>query len=339
MTCSAPRSLRIVFFGTAEFAVPCLDALVDAGHQVLAVVTQPDRQSGRGRHLVLTPVKLAALRHGLPITQPRRVRAAAFLATMRELAPDVLALAAYGQIVPQELLELPPLGPINVHGSLLPKYRGAAPVQRAIMAGEQETGVTTMWMDATLDTGDVLLTDTMRIDPEDDAGTLLPKLADLGAALLVKTLNGLVARTIARRRQDDSQASFAPAIQPEEAIIRWGETSSQIVNRIRGLTPRPGAYAEAGTKRVKVWSAAAAIRSGQSEPPGTILGFSKSPPGVLVAAGEGTTALLREAQPENGKRMAADAWARGVRIKAGDRLTLAYPAPSVSSANSSASTI
>src|SRR5437868_6118016 len=166
------RGLRVVFFGTADFAVPSLEALLEAGHSVLAVVTQPDKPQGRGRQPAASPVKQAAARHGLPVMQPRRVRAESFLAAMRDLAPDVLALAAFGQIVPQALLDLPPLGPINVHGSLLPKYRGAAPIQRAVMAGESETGVTTMWMDATLDTGDMLLAASLPILPEDNSGTL-----------------------------------------------------------------------------------------------------------------------------------------------------------------------
>ena len=190
------HSLRVVFFGTAEFAVPSLAALLEAGHQVLAVVTQPDKPSGRGQRLTPSPVKLAALERGLPLVQPKRVRSEAFIAKMRDLAPDVLALAAFGQIVPQALLDLPPLGPINVHGSLLPKYRGAAPLQRAIMAGDRETGVTTMWMDATLDTGDMLLAASLRIEPDDTTGTLFPKMAELGAALLLDTLEGLAAGTI-----------------------------------------------------------------------------------------------------------------------------------------------
>jgi methionyl-tRNA formyltransferase len=191
----AQRPLKIVFFGTAEFAVPSLDALREAGHTLLAVVTQPDKPQGRGQQLSASPVKRAAERYGLPIFQPRRVRAESFIEKIRQLAPDALALAAFGQIIPQALLDIPPLGPINVHGSLLPHYRGAAPIQRAIMAGEEETGVTTMWMDATLDTGDRLLADSLPIDRDDTTGTLTPKLALLGARLLVETLEGLAAGT------------------------------------------------------------------------------------------------------------------------------------------------
>ena len=314
----ARRALRSVFFGTAEFAVPSLVALLDAGHEVLAVVTQPDKPQGRGMQLSASPVKREAERRGLPVLQPRRVRHESFLAKMRELAPDVLTLAAFGQIVPQALLDLSPLGPINVHGSLLPKYRGAAPIQRAIMAGETQTGVTTMWMDATLDTGDMLLSAALNIETEDTAGTLTPKLAILGAELLVQTLKGLAEGTLVRRPQDNSQATFAPALQAEDALIRWEEPAQAIVNRIRGVSPKPGAFSTIRGKRVKVWAAqdAGAVTDAI---PGTVVGLSKNPPGLLVAAGQNTTLRLLETQPDSGKRMAANAWANGLRLTGADR--------------------
>lgn len=317
----ARRKLRIVFFGTAEFAVPSLAALLNAGHEIVAVVTQPDRPQGRGLQTVASPVKKIAEARGLRVLQPRRVRAESFLAEMRALAPEVVALAAFGQIIPQALLDLPPLGPINVHGSLLPKYRGAAPIQRAILAGETETGVTTMWMEATLDTGDMLLAAPLPILPDDTADTLTPKLADLGALLLVETLDGLAAGTLPRRPQDDSQATLAPAITPADGLLRWNEPAATIRNRIRGVSPKPGAFATIKGKRVKVWAAQAAPPPFQAGEPGTILEISKSPAGVLVAAGEGTALLLTEAQPENGRRMPAADWARGLRLVPGDAFT------------------
>ena len=319
--------MRVVFFGTAEFAVPSLEALLSAGHEILAVVTQPDKPQGRGRQMIASPVKQAAERRGLPVLQPRRVRFESFLAKMRELSPDVLALAAFGQVIPQPLLDIPPLGPINVHGSLLPKYRGAAPIQRAIMAGETETGVTTMWMDATLDTGDMLLEASLPILPDDTAGTLTPRLAALGADLLVQTLDGLAKGTLPRRKQDDSLATFAPAILPEDGQIRWDETAQQICNRIRGVSPRPGAYSQIRDKRVKIWAAQpitqAAVSPSQLEipadrEPGAVLAIQKSPPGLRVMAGGGASVLLTEAQPENGKRMSAADWARGLRLAPGE---------------------
>ena len=313
------RRLRTVFFGTADFAVPVLRALLEAGHEVLAVVTQPDKPQGRGMQLTASPVKRAAERHDLPVLQPRRVRSASFVAKMRELAPEVLTLAAFGQIVPQELLDLPPLGPINVHGSLLPKYRGAAPIQRAVMAGETETGVTTMWMDATLDTGDMLLARPLAIAHDDTAGTLFEKLASLGAELLVDTLEGLAAGTLPRRPQDSALATFAPALTPEDGLLSWQESARSLHHRIRGVSPKPGAFAEINGRRVKVWASLVAPEPIGSAPPGTVLGFSRHPAGLLVAAGQSTALLLTETQPDSGKRMPADAWARGLRLVPGDK--------------------
>ncbi|HLV80921.1 MAG TPA: methionyl-tRNA formyltransferase, partial [Chthonomonadaceae bacterium] len=277
------RKRRVVFFGTAEFAVPSLEALLEAGHDVLAVVTQPDKPQGRGRQLAASPVKKAAEAHGLPLLQPRRVRSDAFLEKMRALAPDALALAAFGQIIPQALLDLPPLGPINVHGSLLPKYRGAAPIQRALMAGETVTGITTMWMDATLDTGDILLAGSLPIAPDDTAGTLTSKMAELGARLLVETLDGLAAGTLARKPQDHSQATFAPAITPEDGLLRWEEPAEAVRNRIRGVSPRPGAFTAMKGRRVKVWAAEVAAPASEAVAPGTVLEIRKNPSGVRVA--------------------------------------------------------
>lgn len=304
--------------------MPSLAALVGAGHEILAVVSQPDKPQGRGMQMAASPVKKAAERLGLPILQPRRVRAASFVEKMRELRPDVLALAAFGQIIPQDLLDIPPLGPINVHGSLLPKYRGAAPIQRAVMAGDAETGVTTMRMEAALDTGDMLLKATLPIGPDDTSGTLFPRLAELGAALLLETLDGLANGTITRIPQDDAQMTLAPMITPEDSVLNWSETAQAIDCRIRGLSPKPGVFAKVEingqAKRVKIWSAKPAETGAAPDAePGTLLAIAKTPPALLVAAGGGTVARVLEAQPENGKRMAAAEWARGARLKVGDR--------------------
>ncbi len=325
--------LRIVFFGTADFAAPSLEALVAAGHEILAVVSQPDKPQGRGMNLAASPVKKAAERLGLPVLQPKRVRSAAFVEKMRGLRPDVLALAAFGQIIPQDLLDVPPLGPINVHGSLLPKYRGAAPIQRAIIAGDAETGVTTMRMEATLDTGDMLLKATLPIGPDDTSGTLFSKLATLGAELLLKTLDGLANGTIARVPQNDAEATLAPMITPEDSLLDWNDSARLLDCRIRGLSPKPGAFAiieiNGQPKRVKIWNLKPAEPSAEVESvadaaPGTVLAIEKNgadggPPGLLVAAGNRSVARIFEAQPENGKRMTATDWARGARIKPGDR--------------------
>ena len=311
------KKLRIVFFGTAEFAVPSLEALVAAGHEILVVVTQPDKPQGRGRQLFPSPVKMAALKYGLQTMQPKRVRSENFLSKMRELKPDALALAAFGQIIPQALLDIPPLGPINVHGSLLPKHRGAAPIQRAIMAGEKFTGVTTMRMDATLDTGDILLSASIPIEVNDTSGTLIEKLSSLGASLLVETLEGLSKGTLSRTPQDHGEATLAPALTPEDTLIRWEESAERICNRVRGLVPRLSGVTEIGGKRLKVWAAEAVQISEKTVRPGVVIAIQKRPAGVLVASGQGGVVLLTEVQPENGKRMSAADWARGVRLATG----------------------
>ena len=304
-----------MFFGTSEFAVPTIDAIAASGrHHILTVVTQPDKPQGRGLHFAVSPVKRAAERLGLTIHQPRRVRSEAFLDLAREMKPDALVLAAFGQLIPQALLDLPPFGPINVHGSLLPAYRGAAPIQRAIMNGETETGITTMWMDATLDTGDILLQRSLPIEDEDTSGTLIPKMADLGAELLMETLDLLEDGKCSRIPQDHALATFAPAIAPEDSGISWTNSAQAIRNRIRALSPRPGAFTAFKGRKLKLWDAMANEHAlGR---PGEVTAVSKE--GISVAAGNGTL-MLREVQAENAKRMSAADWARGARVAVGER--------------------
>jgi methionyl-tRNA formyltransferase len=310
--------MRVLFFGTAEFAVPTLEALVAAEeHQIIAVVTQPDRPQGRGQRIGASPVKIAALRHGLEILQPPRVRAPRFIEHARALQPDVLVLAAFGQIIPQALLDLPPLGPINVHASLLPAYRGAAPIQHALLNGETVTGVTTLWMDATLDTGDILLQRAVPIDPSDTTGTLTPKLAQVGAELLLETIALLEAGQCPRVPQDHTKATYAPAITPEDAVVRWEESASRILNRIRALSPRPGVFAEIKGRRVKLWWGR--IEEKHAAEPGLVCNVCNE--GVAVGTGSGVF-LLTEVQPESGRRMGAAEWARGARITIGDRFAV-----------------
>ncbi len=313
-----PLSLKVIFMGTAEFAVPSLEALVKAGHTICAVVSQPDTPQGRGHRLTASPVKIAAERLGLPVLQPIRVRSKAFQESLRSLEPDVIAVAAYGQIIPQSLLDLPRIAPINVHGSLLPKYRGAAPIQRAIMANEEETGVSTMWMDAGIDTGDILLRESLPIGRDDTAGTLTPRLAILGAKLLLVTIERLANNTLTRTPQDHIIATHAPMLQPEDGRIRWEERAEYISARIRGVNPKPGAYTEFQGKRVKVWMALSTDEQEVNTLPGTLLGFQKSPAGLRISAGEQSVVLLTEVQPENGKRMNAGDWARGIRLIPGN---------------------
>jgi methionyl-tRNA formyltransferase len=306
--------MKVLFLGTSDFAVPTLEALAASDkHSVLAVVTQPDKPQGRGLHLVESPVKKVAGRMGLHVLQPRRVRAESFLESAIIMAPDVLVLAAFGQIIPQFLLDLPPFGPVNVHGSLLPAYRGAAPIQRAILNGEKVTGITTMWMDATLDTGDILLQRSLPIKEEDTSGTLIPKMAELGAELLMETLDRLSAGTCPRVPQDHSKATFAPAITSEDSVIPWTDSADAICNRIRAMSPRPGAFTTFKGRRVKVWLAG--TKSGYGET-GAVTAVTKE--GIAVATRNGTVQLL-EVQAENAKRMNATEWARGARVVIGER--------------------
>ncbi len=306
--------MRVLFFGTSDFAVPSLQALTECGrHEVLAVVTQPDRPHGRGLQLAVSPVKHTALRYALPVLQPRRVRSESFLTIVRDLRPDALALAAFGQIIPHALLDQPPRGPVNVHGSLLPKYRGAAPIQYAILNGERETGITTMWMDATLDTGDILLTRTVSIEEDDTTGTLTPRMAAAGAELLIETLDRLEAGTCPRIPQNDAEATFAPAITPADSVVPWTDPAERIRNRIRALSPRPGAFAAMKGRRIKLWSAT--VREGVGEP-GAVTSVGRET--VEVGTGQDILSLV-EVQPENSRRMTAAEWARGARLAAGDR--------------------
>ena len=309
-------SMRVIFVGTADFAVPSLTAIHAAGHEIVAVVTQPDKPSGRGMQLSASPVKKEAEALGLPLFQPKRVRSEKFIESMRVLSPDVIAVAAFGQIIPQILLDLPKIAPINVHGSLLPKWRGAAPIQRAIMAGDTEIGVTTMWMDATLDTGDVLLADGFPITTDDTAGDMFVRLAELGAKLLLETLTGLTDGTVTRRTQDDSLVTYADMITPEDSILRWNETAAQIDCRIRGLSPKPGVFTLLKGKRIKVWRAVPIEYAPSEAIAGTVLAMGAD--GVLVACGSSTVALVTEIQPDSGKRMAASDWARGARLTVGE---------------------
>ncbi len=309
-------NLRVIFMGTADFAVPSLTALHAEGYEIVAVVTQPDKPSGRGRQMAASPVKKAAAVLDLPLFQPKRVRSEKFIEQMRALSPDVLAVAAFGQIIPQALLDLPKIAPINVHGSLLPRWRGAAPIQRAIMAEDSAVGVTTMWMDATLDTGDMLLWDSIPVLHEDTAGSLFPALAQLGADLLLATLKRFQEGTMQRVPQDDALATYAAMITPEDSLLQWNETAVQIDCRIRGLSPKPGVFAHFRGKRVKIWRALPQSESQNTATLGTILAIHAE--GILTVCGSGTVALLTEVQPDSGKRMTASDWARGVRLAAGE---------------------
>jgi len=298
--------------GTAAFAAPSLRALVETGHTVAAVVTQPDRPHGRGLRRQVSPVKAAALDLGLPVLQPEKASDPLFVAELAALQPEVIVVVAYGQILKPAVLDLPDRGCINVHGSLLPEFRGAGPIQWAILRGAVETGVTTMFMDPGMDTGDVLLSASTPIHPDDTAGTLSDRLAPMGAALLLETLARLEQGTLVRRPQDASRATYAPLLKKEDGAIRWGQTAVEIRNRVHGCNPSPGAYTSRLGQTVKVWR----CRTEEGDavaPPGSVVRVSP----LVVAAGQGSVELL-EVQPESRGRMTGSAFATGYRIQPGE---------------------
>jgi len=308
--------MRLLFIGTSPFAVPSLRRLQDSPeHEILAVVTQPDKPSGRGGKLSVSPVKAAALALDLPLYQPEKVRANDFVQTVRELAPEIIVVAAFGQIIPQRMLDIPPRGCINVHGSLLPRWRGAAPMQYSLMAGDAETGVTTMMMDAGLDTGDILLQASLGLDTVADLGDLEAKLAEVGADLLMETLMALQRGDCPRIPQDASFVTLAPSLPPETGALDWSRPAIELHNLVRGVTPKPGAYAFVQGKRLKIWRTEVIENSVGTV--GTIETLGGG--GIIVHTSEGALRLC-EVQPESKGRMAADAWARGVRLTVGQTL-------------------
>jgi len=304
--------LDLVFMGTAEFAVPCLRAVVAAGHRVSAVVSQPDRPRGRGMQLHPTPVKAAALELGLPVLQPEKASRRAFVDELRSLTPQVIVVVAYGQILRPSVLEVPPLGCINVHGSLLPELRGAAPIQWAVLRGHHESGVTTMYMDPGMDTGDMILKAAVPILPDDTAGGLAAKLAPLGAELLADTLTRVEAGTAPREPQDPALATYAPLIQREDGAVCWSASAVEVRNRIHGCNPAPGAFARRAGSPVKLWRAEA-LDQPSDAPPGTVLDAAQ----LVIATGAGALRLL-EVQPENRARLDAVSYCRGYRVTAGE---------------------
>lgn len=305
--------------GTARFAVPSLRAIVAAGHEVPVVVTQPDRPAGRGLAAAPPPVKAAALELGLPVWQPERIRTEEAYARLRETTPDVVVVAAYGKILPQAILDIPRLGCVNVHASLLPKYRGAAPIQWAIYHGERETGVSIMRMEAGLDTGPVYLTRSTPIGPDEDAPTVTARLAGLGAEALVEVLRRLEAGQADARRQDDAAATLAPMLTKEHARIDWTRPARALHDQVRAFQPWPGAVAAAGGRPLKLLRTRTVSDGYEAagRRPGEVV--AAGPEGLAVATGEGVLLLL-EVQPESRRPMSAAEFARGARIGPGTRL-------------------
>jgi methionyl-tRNA formyltransferase len=304
--------MRIIFFGTPEFAVPSLQALLDAGEEILSVVTQPDRVKGRGHKLSQPPVKEYALSKGLSVIQPPDIRSPGFYEELSCLKPDIIIVVAYGKIVPPSLLRLPPLGCVNVHGSLLPHYRGAAPIQWALINGEEKTGITTMLMDEGLDTGDMLLTEEVAVDEEDNAHTLSQRLAKVGASLLVKTLKGLQNNVIKPVPQS-GEATYAPPLKKEDGRIDWSLSARAIFNLIRGTFPWPGAYSNLNGEKLHIIKAKAENHSLKG-PAGRIEQITGSD--IRVSTGTGTL-VVAEVKPEGKKIMTAGAFAHGRHLREG----------------------
>ncbi|MGD8703177.1 MAG: methionyl-tRNA formyltransferase [Desulfosarcina sp.] len=307
------RPLNIVFMGTPDFAVPPLRALVECSHTVLSVVTQPDRPKGRGRILTAPPVKVAAEQTGIPVLQPETVRSDAFNRHMAELAPDLFVVVAFGQILPPSLLDIPRLGSINVHASLLPRHRGAAPIQWAIIHGDEETGVTTMMMDAGMDTGDILLVEKTAIGADETAARLHDRLSQMGARTLVQTLERLQEGTLTRTAQDHAQATYAPMLKRSDGEIDWSLPAERIERLIRGMTPWPGVYTFSQGMRLKIFKAHVMERD-ISVPPGTIL---ECFPGELRVATGSSALAISEIQGESGKRLPIDDFLCGCRLPDG----------------------
>lgn len=311
--------MKVIFMGTPEFSVGTLEALIEAGHEVALAVTQPDKPKGRGGKMQYTPVKEAALKHGIPVFQPKKVREPECVEELKQYNADIIVVIAFGQILPKELLEMTPFGCVNVHASLLPKYRGAAPIQWAVIDGEEVSGVTTMQMDEGLDTGDMLLKTEIRLDEKETGGSLHDKLAAAGAELCVRTLKGLEEKTIVPKPQGESPTAYARMLDKKLGNIDWSRDAESIERLVRGLNPWPSAYTNWDGKVMKIWEARAEKRAAETGGvPGTVISVEKD--GFCVETGDGVLKVLALQIPGK-KRMEADAFLRGYEIAPGTVLS------------------
>ncbi|MDQ5983599.1 MAG: Methionyl-tRNA formyltransferase [Eubacteriales bacterium SKADARSKE-1] len=301
--------VKIVFMGTPDFAVPSLEALINSDYKVVGVFTQPDKKRGRGYELSLPPVKKTADKYHIAVFQPQTLKNDEAYEKLLELQPDLIIVVAYGKILPENVLKLPKLGCINVHGSLLPEYRGAAPIQWAVIDGKEKTGITTMYMDKGLDTGDMLLKEEVTIDPNETSGELYDRLSKIGANLLIKTLNGLDSGTIKREKQDDAKATYAKILTKDLSLIDWNKNAFDIHNLVRGLNPWPVASTVLDSKTLKIYKTK--LANAIASKPGIVL--NESP--FVVSCGNNTAIEILELQMENKKRMQSDAFLRGYKIK------------------------
>ena len=307
------NKIKIIFMGTPDFAVPALNALYKNNYNVVLVVTQPDRPKGRSRKPVAPPVKKTAVNLGYDVIQPISIKTDEFANHVIRLKPDIFVVSAFGHILPKRILDLPKIGALNIHASLLPKYRGAAPIQWAIINGEKETGVTTMLMDEGLDTGDILFTSKTEISPDDTSATLHNRLADLGADLLIKTLKAIAAGNINPIPQDHTHATYVPMLKKKDGHIKWKMAADKLESFIRGMTPWPGAFTFCDNIRLKIFTSTPIMMS-VDNPPGTVLkGF---PDELRIATGKGALSIL-EIQGESGKRLAIKDFLRGFKLPVG----------------------
>ncbi|HHY05807.1 MAG TPA: methionyl-tRNA formyltransferase [Clostridia bacterium] len=308
--------MQIIFMGTPDFALPVLEKLAQTDHDLVAVVTQPDRVRGRGRKVSFSPVKKKALEMGLEVLQPCRVKEPDFIKTLQELKPDLIIVAAFGQILPEAILTLPKYGCLNVHASLLPRYRGAAPLQRALMAGEKKTGVTIMLMEQGLDTGDILTQAEVEIPVDYTFSQLHDHLANKGAELLIKTLPLWVAGEIVPRPQKEEESSYAPPLKKDDEKINWANSAEMIYHQIRGLVPEPGTYTIFRQKPLKIKGSEIYVCENQKAVPGTVLRLVKGQ-GFVVQTGQGTL-LVKQVQPAGKKTMSAASFINGYHLEVGD---------------------
>jgi methionyl-tRNA formyltransferase len=309
--------MNIIFMGTPDFAVPTLNGLIKSNHKIAAVVTQPDRPKGRGREILPSPVKVVAENNKIDVLQPEKVREPDFIKKLSEYKPDCIVVVAFGQILPKEILSLPRYGCINLHASLLPKYRGAAPINWALIKGETRTGVTSMFIDEGMDTGDILLQSEIEITQDDNAGTLHDRLSNMGSDVILETLDELEKGAIKRLKQDASSATYAPKIKKEDCLIDWNTGDREIVNKIRGLTPAPGAYTSYKGKRLKIIEAISHQPSTVSRQyrKGEIFEVNRN--GIKVICGDGLI-VVKSLQPEGKRVMSAGEFISGHSIKAGE---------------------
>ena len=303
--------LRIIFMGTPEFACPTLQKLIDRDEEVVAVITQPDRPKGRGQQTLPPPVKVLAERHGIPVMQPVKVRVPEVVERIRELAPDLIVVVAFGQILPKGLLEIPKYGCINVHASLLPRWRGAAPLNWSIISGDSETGVTTMLMDVGLDTGDMLLKKATPIDPDENTQTLHDRLSVIGAEALSETIDLLKAGNLVREKQDDTLSCYASMLKKEDGLVDWNKEPQVIKNLVRGMTPWPGAFSFLDGRMLKIYRVRTAGGAGE---PGSVINAGRE--GLEIACAGGSI-IVDELQLEGKKRLPAKDFLAGFKIEPG----------------------